>query len=84
MRKSLNLLAVAALVAAIGACNRGATPEEEQQKLNEAAAMTDDNSVFDTSPDDMSLEANDVVEEGNATGAANANASGNAAAGNRQ
>jgi hypothetical protein len=61
MRKSLNLLAAAALLAALGACSRqpagGVTPDEERQ-LNEARDM-----VIDTSPDDRSVNAEDVAEE---------------------
>jgi hypothetical protein len=84
MRKSLNLLAAAALLAALGACNRqpaGVTPDDERA-LNEAAAMNDDNNIVDTSADDQSVNAEDVAEE-NAADAAPANGSGNAA-GNRQ
>ena len=78
MRKSLNLLAAASLLAALGACSRQpdrVTPDDERQ-LNEAAAMNDDNSVIDTSADDQSVNAEDVVEE-NAAQAAPANGSGN-------
>jgi hypothetical protein len=81
MRKSLNLLAAASLLAALGACNRQpdrVTPDDERQ-LNEAAAMNDDNSIVDTSADDQSLNAEDVAEENGAEAAP-----GNAAAGNRQ
>ncbi len=74
MSKSLNLLAAAALLAALGACNRqpagGVTPDEERQ-LNEARDM-----VIDTSPDDRSVNAEEMVEE-NAPEAAPANSAGN-------
>lgn len=80
MRKSLNLLAAAALLAALGACNRqpagGVTPDEERQ-LNEARDM-----VIDTSPDDRSVNAEDVAEE-NAVEPAPANGAGERTA-NRQ
>jgi hypothetical protein len=81
MRKSLNLLAAASLLAALGACSRQpdrVTPDDERQ-LNEAAAMNDDNSIVDTSADDQSLNAEDVAEENGAEAAP-----ANAAAGNRQ
>ena len=84
MRKSLNLLAAASLLAALGACSRQpdrVTPDDERQ-LNEAAAMNDDNNVIDTSADDQSANAEDVAEE-NAADAAPAGGTGNAAA-NRQ
>lgn len=83
MRKSLNLLAAAALLAALGACNRqpaGITPDDERG-LNNAAAMNDDNMVVDTSPDDQSLNVEDVEE--NAPEAEAAPADGNRT-GNRQ
>lgn len=80
MRKSLNLLTAAALVAALGACNRGRTADEEQRALNEAAAMNDDNSVYDTSPDDMALNEADVAAEENAPAAAGNGAAANSAA----
>jgi hypothetical protein len=71
MRKSLNLLAAASLLAALGACSRQpdrVTPDDERQ-LNEAAAMNDDNSVIDTSADDQSANAEDVAEENGAQAA---------------
>jgi hypothetical protein len=78
MRKSLNLLAAASLLAALGACNRppaGVTPDDERE-LNNATGMNDENTFVDTSADDQSLNAEDVVEE-NAPEAAPANGSGN-------
>jgi hypothetical protein len=79
MRKSLNLLAAASLLAALGACNRQpdrVTPDDERL-LNEARDMTDDNRFVDTSPDDRSANPNDVAAEENAAEAAPANESGN-------
>ena len=78
MRKSLNLLAAASLLAALGACSRQpdrVTPDDERQ-LNEAAAMNDDNTIVDTSADDQSVNAEDVAEE-NTPEAAPANAAAN-------
>jgi hypothetical protein len=66
MRKSLNLLAAAALLAALGACNRqpaGTPTPDDERALDNAAAMTGDNSFIDTSPDDQSVNAEDVVDE---------------------
>lgn len=83
MRKSLNLLAAAALLAALCACNRqpaGLTPDDERD-LNNAAAMNNDNMVVDTSPDDQSVNVEDVEE--NAPEAAPADVGGNRTA-NRQ
>lgn len=78
MSKSLNLLAAAALLAALCACNRqpagGVTPDDDRQ-LNEAHNMLAD-PVVDTSPDDASANLEDMVEE-NAGEAAPANAAGN-------
>ncbi|MEA3011983.1 MAG: hypothetical protein QOD42_528 [Sphingomonadales bacterium] len=86
MRKSLNLLATAALLAALGACNRQqpdrVTPDDEHQ-LNEAGRMTDDNTFVDTSPDDRAANAEDVADEENALEAPPADGPGNQAA-NRQ
>jgi hypothetical protein len=80
MRKSLNLLAAASLVAALGACSRQpdrVTPDDERL-LNNAAAMNDDNTIVDTSPDDQSANVEDVEVEGNApAAAAPANGTGN-------
>ncbi|HVQ06891.1 MAG TPA: hypothetical protein VMS43_00500 [Allosphingosinicella sp.] len=84
MRKSLNLLAAASLLAALGACNRqpaGVTPDDERE-LNEATGMNDENTFIDTSADDQALNAEDVAED-NEANAAPAAAPGNAAA-NRQ
>jgi hypothetical protein len=78
MRKSLNLLAAAALLAALGACNRqpaGVTPDDERA-LDNAASMLDDNTIVDTSPDDQSVNVEDVAEENEAP-AAPANGAGN-------
>jgi predicted small lipoprotein YifL len=79
MRKSLNLLAAASLLAALGACNRQqpdkVTPDDERA-LDNAAAMTYDNTIVDTSADDQSVNAEDVVEENEAE-AAPANGTGN-------
>lgn len=80
MRKSLNLLAAASLLAALGACSR--QPADDERQLNEARDMLNEQ-VFDTSADDQSLNAEDVVEENAAVAAAPANDSGNAT-GNRQ
>jgi hypothetical protein len=78
MSKSLNLLA-AALLAALGACNRqpaaGVTPDDERA-LDNAAAMNDDNAIVDTSPDDQSLNVEDVAQE-NAAQAASSNGAAN-------
>ena len=79
MRKSLNLLAAAALLAALGACNRqppGVTPDDDRA-LDNAAAMLNDNTIVDTSPDDQSLNAADVDVEENAPAAAPGNGTGN-------
>jgi hypothetical protein len=84
MRNSLNLLAAAALLAALGACNRppaGVTPDDERE-LNNASDMLNDQ-LIDTSPDDRSLNAEDVAVEENGTQAPAANGSGNGPA-NRQ
>ena len=75
MNTRLAFAALAALVA-LAACNRqpaagGLSPEEERQ-LDNAAAMLDDNNVFDASPD--SLVANEAAISAQENGA---NASGN-------
>ncbi|HYI47769.1 MAG TPA: hypothetical protein VEX35_04815 [Allosphingosinicella sp.] len=77
MSKSLNLLAAAALLAALGACNRqqgGVTPDDERE-LNNASDMLNDQ-LIDTSPDDQSLNADDVVAEEKAPEPAAANRAG--------
>ena len=80
MRKSLNLLAAASLLAALGACNRQqpdkVTPDDERA-LDNAAAMNDDNTIIDTSADDQSVNVQDVEVEENAPAAAPANGTGN-------
>ena len=70
MSKSLTLLAAAALLVALGACNRqpagGVTPDEERQ-LNEAREMLKErdrlNEVIDVPSDDLSANAEAVAEE---------------------
>jgi len=80
MRKKPNLLAAMALLAALGGCGRqqpaaGGVGAEDERALDNAAAMTQDN-VFDTSPDDMSMNADDAVVDEN--GGAPGNRVGNA------
>ena len=86
MRKSLNLLAAAALVAALGACNRQqpdrVTPDDEHQ-LNDAGKMTEDNTFVDTSPDDQTANVEDVEVDENAVVAPSGSGAGNGTA-NRQ
>ena len=83
MRKSLNLLAAASLLAALGACSRQpdrVTPDDERL-LNEARGMTEDNTIYDTSPDDQT--ANVEADELDENAAVAANGAGNGTA-NRQ
>jgi hypothetical protein len=87
MRKLLTPICAALLVAGLAACNRGAGNDDDA-RLNQAANLLTDNSVYDTSPDDMALNEADLPGDGAAPAngaAANAAAPGNSAApGNRQ
>jgi hypothetical protein len=87
MKKSLTTICAALLVAGLAACNRGSANGSDEDRLNAAAAQLD-NSVYDTSPDDATINQAELPADqaGPANGAA-ANAAapaGNAAATNRQ
>ncbi|HEV7658429.1 MAG TPA: hypothetical protein VGO55_01160 [Allosphingosinicella sp.] len=85
MRKSLNLLAAASLLAALGACSRQpdrVTPDDERL-LNEARGMTEDNTIYDTSPDDQTANAETVEIDENAAVTPSGSGAGNGTA-NRQ
>ena len=96
MRKSLITICAALLVAGLAACNRGGGNGSDEDRLNKAAAQLD-NSVYDTSADDATINqaelpadqggpgngaAANAAEPGNA--AANATGHGTAAMANRQ
>ena len=86
MRKSLTTICAALLVAGLAACNRGGSNGSDEDRLNKAAAQLD-NSVYDTSADDATINQAELPADqagpGNAAG--NAAATGNVAApGNAQ
>ena len=66
-----------AMIVSLAACGgpeegRGGLTAEEERRLDNAAAMLDENSVFDTSPDSLTineaeLQAIDAPPAGNAT-----------------
>jgi hypothetical protein len=77
MKTRLAFAALAAL--ALAGCSQqpaagGLTPEDERQ-LDNAAAMLDDNTIFDASPDSLVANEAEIAAEENG---ANANAAGNA------
>ena len=87
MRKSLTTICAALLVAGLAACNRGTGNGSDDDRLNKAAGMLDDNGVYDTSADDAALNQAELPADEGAANAAGANAAapaGNTAAGNRQ
>jgi hypothetical protein len=88
MRKSLTMICAALAVAGLAACNRGSGNGSDDDRLNKAAGMLNDNGVYDTSADDAALNQTELpADEGNAGNAAGANAAapGNVAApGNAQ
>ena len=88
MRKSLTTICAALLVTGLAACNRGGGNGSDDDRLNKAAGMLDDNGVYDTSADDAALNQAELpAEEGAANAAAGANAAApanNMAAGNGQ
>jgi hypothetical protein len=88
MSKLTTTICAALLVAGLAACNRGGGNDDEA-RLNAAANLLTDNGIYDTSPDDMALNAADLPgDEGGApANGAGTNATapaGNAAAGNAQ
>jgi hypothetical protein len=84
MRKLLTPICAALLVAGLAACNRGAGNDDEA-RLNQAANLLTDNSVYDTSPDDMALNEADLPGDGaNVAAPANGAAPANSAAGHAQ
>jgi hypothetical protein len=78
MKTRLACLGLAALLALAG-CSRqpagGLSPDEERQ-LDNAAAMLDDNNVFDASPDSLVANEAEIAAEENGTAAANAASNG--------
>ena len=89
MRTLLTPICAALLVAGLAACNRGGDNAGDEARLNQAANLLTDNSIYDTSPDDMALNEADLPrEEGaapaNGSGANAAAPAGNGAAGNAQ
>lgn len=82
MKKGLTIFCAAALLASgLAACKRGGANGTDEERLNAAAAQLD-NSVYDTSADDATLNQLPADESGAGNGAA-ANAAapaGNAAA----
>lgn len=83
MKTRLAFAGLAALLA-LAACNRapgaGGLSAEDERQLDNAAAMLDDNTIFDTSPDSLVANEAEIEAEENAAGAATApaNRSGNA------
>ena len=55
MRKSLTRICAVLLVAGAAACNGGNGNGSDDDRLNKAAGMLDDNGVYDTSADDAAL-----------------------------
>jgi hypothetical protein len=80
MRKGLTMFCAALLATGLAACKRGGGNSDED-RLNAAAAQLD-NSVYDTSADDATLNQLPADEAGPANGAATnaATPAGNAAA----
>jgi len=90
MRNSLITICAALLMGGLAACNRGGGNGSDEDRLNKAAAQLD-NSVYDTSADDATINQAELPADqagpGNASGnaATNAAAPGNSAAtGNRR
>lgn len=91
MKKSLTIFCAALLVTGLAACNRGGGNGSDEDRLNAAAAQLD-NSVYDTSADDATINQAELPADqagpgnaaGNAAAPGNNVAPGNAAAGNRQ
>jgi hypothetical protein len=82
MKKGLTIFCAALLATGLAACKRGGANGTDEERLNAAAAQLD-NSVYDTSADDATL--NQVpADEGSAGNgaAANAAAPGNMTASN--
>ena len=67
---------------ALAACHSqptaGGLTADEERALDNAAAMLDQQNVFDTSPDGLTANAAEIAAQENAAGAAPANRSGNA------
>jgi hypothetical protein len=85
MSKLLTPICAALLLAGLAACNRSGNDDEA--RLNKAANLLNDNSVYDTSADDAALNEADLPGAEGAAPANGANAAapaGNAAAGNAQ
>jgi hypothetical protein len=84
MSKLLTPICAALLLAGLAACNRSGNDDEA--RLNKAANLLNDNSVYDTSADDAALNEADLPRDEGAAPAneANAAAAGNAAAGTAQ
>jgi hypothetical protein len=86
MSKLLTPICAALLLAGLAACNRSGNDDEA--RLNKAANLLNDNSVYDTSADDAALNEADLPRDEGAAPANGANAAApagnNAAAGNAQ
>jgi hypothetical protein len=80
MKTRLALAGLAALIALAG-CGRqpraGGLSADEESQLDNAAAMLDDNNVFDASPDSLVANEAEIAAEENGAG-------GNEAAGNAE
>jgi len=91
MRKSVMTICAALLVAGLAACNRGGGNGSDEDRLNKAAAQLD-NSVYDTSADDATINQTELPADqtgpgdaaDNAAAPGNNAAPGNAATTNRQ
>jgi hypothetical protein len=87
MRKSLITICAALLVAGLAACNRGGGNGSDEDRLNKAAAQLD-NSVYDTSADDATINQAELPADqagpGNGAVTNVAAPAGNATATNRQ
>jgi hypothetical protein len=82
MRKSLTTICALLLVAGATACSRGSGNGSDEDRLNKAAGMLDDNGLYDTSPDDAALNQTELpADEGAPANGAAANTA--APAGNR-
>lgn len=87
MKNGLITICAALLMAGLAACNRGGGNGSDEDRLNKAAAQLD-NSVYDTSADDATINQAELpADQGGPGNRAAANAAapaGNAAATNRQ
>jgi hypothetical protein len=70
------LAALLALAACSSQPTAGGLTAEEERELDNAAAMLDQQNIFDTSPDGLAANEAEVVAQGNSAG--DANLSGNA------